>query len=124
MSHGDSTKTTRVSTGCSSLACLHFFFRCLEKKFLIICVVVHFFIRLALATQHIMRILNGLTCKQPRPKIIPVQTAGDSAGKTYSPHCTILHRCGDDTGCCGDSRRTCSPKHQMNVDLYFFVSIL
>lgn len=39
------------------------------------------------------------------------------------PHCTVLHRCTDETGCCRSERQTCAPKRTKNVDLYFYVSM-
>lgn len=42
--------------------------------------------------------------------------------KTYTPHCTILHRCGQETGCCFLDHQTCVMKRQQTVELYFIVS--
>lgn len=72
-----------------------------------------------LASQHAARIYAEASCKIPKLRIIAVQ--GD-ASKTYVPHCTQLHRCGDDTGCCGSDTRTCVPKTLHEIDLYFYVS--
>lgn len=80
-----------------------------------------------------MRISAAVTCRRPRPRVIPVQSATtDSSSsavsslgpntKQYIPHCTILHRCGDDAGCCNSDTRTCVARSQQLVDLYFFVS--
>lgn len=70
------------------------------------------------AIAHASRIHMEARCKIPRPKIIPI---GDPS-KTYLPHCTVLHRCGDDTGCCHTDLSTCVPKRTATVDLYFYVS--
>lgn len=69
-------------------------------------------------TAHISRIYMEAACKIPKPKIIPIV----DASKTYVPHCTILHRCGDDTGCCHTDTLTCVPKRTAVVELYFYVS--
>ena len=58
-------------------------------------------------------------CRWPKPKVIPVQ---NHSAKLYVPHCTILHRCGDDTGCCNTDSRTCIASKTQTVDLYFYVS--
>lgn len=72
------------------------------------------------ATAHISRIYSEAQCNIPRPKIIPIET--EIASKTYVPHCTVLHRCADDTGCCHTDAQTCVPKRTATVDLYFYVS--
>lgn len=79
-----------------------------------------FFIYFAVhnVTAHISRIQTDALCKFPKPKIIPIL----AASKTYFPHCTVLHRCGDDTGCCHTDALTCVPKHTATVVLYFYVS--
>lgn len=59
-------------------------------------------------------------CNIPKPKVIPIV----ATSKTYYPHCTVLHRCGDDTGCCLTDASTCVPKKTATVDLYFYVSLL
>lgn len=58
-------------------------------------------------------------CKIPQPKIVPIR---NDPAKTYYPHCTILHQCGDDTGCCGTDDQTCIARKSHVVELYFYVS--
>lgn len=58
-------------------------------------------------------------CRWPKPKVIPVKA---ELGKTYTPHCTVLHRCGADTGCCIIDKQVCVAKRKQTVDLYFIVS--
>lgn len=60
-------------------------------------------------------------CRWPKPRVIPVPTEVD---RTYTPHCTILHRCGADTGCCNSDSQMCVAKHKESVDLYFIVTTL
>ncbi|XP_055919307.1 uncharacterized protein LOC129951249 [Eupeodes corollae] len=57
-------------------------------------------------------------CRWPHPKVIHVIEASDR----FVPHCTILHRCADDTGCCNDDRKTCVAKSTALVDLYFYIT--
>ncbi|XP_055684504.1 uncharacterized protein LOC129790797 [Lutzomyia longipalpis] len=72
--------------------------------------------------EHISRILQEAECKWPRPKVIPVPN--NDTDKTYAPHCTILHRCGDDTGCCGHEGLVCTARNTTSVELYFHVTKL
>lgn len=74
------------------------------------------------AEMHLQRMNKEAACKLPRAKVISVQSVHPDASRTYIPSCTILHRCGDDTGCC--ERGVCSPKNQKSVELYFHVSTL
>ncbi|XP_049288702.1 uncharacterized protein LOC125766589 isoform X1 [Anopheles funestus] len=70
------------------------------------------------AKKHIHRIEMEGKCKVPRPKIIP---ASNDRTKIFTPHCTILHRCEADTGCCAPTQ-TCAPKSTSEVKLFFYVS--
>lgn len=45
------------------------------------------------------------------------------ASKVFIPHCTILYRCGNDTGCCNTDTQICVEKTFENIDLYFYVNI-
>lgn len=74
----------------------------------------------ALADAHAIRVSSEATCRWPKPRVVVVQ---DDPSKLYSPHCTILHRCGDDTGCCFTNTRTCKARSEQIVVLYFYVSI-
>ncbi|GLV40038.1 PDGF- and VEGF-related factor 3 [Carabus blaptoides fortunei] len=74
------------------------------------------------AVEHAKKINVEGTCKLPRARVIRVQTAYPDAGKAYIPHCTILHRCADDTGCCRSETHTCAPKHTARVELYFYTA--
>lgn len=65
--------------------------------------------------QHIR--LNG-ACKRPQPKLVPI---GNHTSKTYYPHCTLLHRCSDETGCCELDSETCRPATIEMIDQYVFV---
>lgn len=71
------------------------------------------------AQQHYYRVAKEILCENPKPKVIHVQL---DPSKSYVPSCTILHRCGDDTGCCKNTK-TCQAIQKENVDLYFTVTV-
>ncbi|XP_058984678.1 probable serine/threonine-protein kinase DDB_G0280133 [Musca domestica] len=75
----------------------------------------------AFASAHHRRIVKEGSCRIPQPRVERIRR---DSWKIYTPHCTILHRCADDTGCCPTERQTCAPKRTKNVDLYFFVITL
>ncbi|XP_050078999.1 uncharacterized protein LOC126565832 [Anopheles maculipalpis] len=70
------------------------------------------------AMNHLDRMHTEGRCQVPRPKIVP---ASNDRTKIFTPHCTILHRCEDDTGCCMPPL-TCAPKSTAEVKLFFYVS--
>lgn len=72
-----------------------------------------------LAYEHQVRVSREGVCKWPRPKLVQV---GNHSSKTYTPHCTVLHRCSDETGCCHADYKTCQPRFKENVTLYFWVN--
>lgn len=69
---------------------------------------------------HIRRVSQEGSCK-PKLKVIPLE---HHPSKTFNPHCTVLHRCSDDTGCCHADFSTCKPRRVQNVTLPFYVSQL
>ncbi|KAI9586553.1 hypothetical protein GQX74_002400 [Glossina fuscipes] len=71
----------------------------------------------ALASAHHRRIVGEAICRLPQPRVERIRR---DPWKIYTPHCTVLHRCADDTGCCPSERQTCAPKRTKTVDLYFF----
>ncbi|CAD7079418.1 unnamed protein product [Hermetia illucens] len=76
---------------------------------------------LAQANTHINKIHFEASCRWPKPKVEKIQK---DPSKKYFPHCTVLHRCGDDTGCCEDDLKTCVAMRTQAVDLYFTVHLL
>lgn len=70
-----------------------------------------------IVTAHITRVDLEAKCKYPRPRIIRFS----EASKQYIPHCTVLHRCDDDTGCCHSDTQTCVAKKTETVYLHFYV---
>ncbi|KAJ9586906.1 hypothetical protein L9F63_019504, partial [Diploptera punctata] len=72
------------------------------------------------AVQHTLEMNKEGNCKIPRPRVIQVKDVFPHPSKTYIPHCTILHQCTDDTGCCRDESLTCTARKSEPVDLYFY----
>ena len=71
---------------------------------------------------HALRVASEGSCRWPRVKVIPVRDIYSNSTTTYTPHCAILHRCSDDTGCCRSESLTCEAKTTQRVELYFYVS--
>lgn len=74
------------------------------------------------ALQHAIKVSREGSCQWPRPRVIPVRDVYPSPSTTYIPHCVILHRCSDDTGCCRSEALTCVPKHSHRVELSFYTT--
>ncbi|XP_076673344.1 uncharacterized protein LOC143371726 [Andrena cerasifolii] len=74
------------------------------------------------AFQHAIKVSREGSCQWPRPRVIPVRDVYPSPSTTYVPHCAILHRCSDDTGCCRSEALTCVPKHSHRVELSFYAT--
>lgn len=70
-----------------------------------------------MAKSHVAKLRREGNCFVPKPKIV---LASNDPTKQYTPHCTILHRCGDDVGCCPPAQ-TCAASKNSTVELYFFV---
>ncbi|XP_046738701.1 myb-like protein X [Diprion similis] len=75
------------------------------------------------AIDHVRMMNKEGTCRLPRPRVVSVRDVYPSPSKTYKPHCTMLHRCADDTGCCA-SDTTCVPKHIDTIELSFYASVI
>ncbi|XP_071454756.1 uncharacterized protein [Hetaerina americana] len=76
------------------------------------------------AIQHSLKVSREGLCKVPRPKVVQVKDVYPHPAKTYMPHCTILHQCGDDTGCCRDETLSCVPRKTKRIELYFYTATL
>ncbi|XP_043270890.1 uncharacterized protein [Venturia canescens] len=74
------------------------------------------------ALQHARKVSREGSCQWPRARVIPVREVYPSPSTTYIPHCAILHRCSDDTGCCSSEALTCVPKLSHRVELYFYTT--
>ncbi|XP_003424160.1 BUD13 homolog [Nasonia vitripennis] len=73
------------------------------------------------AQSHAIRVAREGSCRWPRAKVIPVLDIYYNSTTNYWPHCVILHRCSDDTGCCRHESFTCEAKHIQRVELAFHV---
>ncbi|KAG5318039.1 TXVE factor, partial [Pseudoatta argentina] len=74
------------------------------------------------ALQHAIKVNKEGSCQWPRARVIPVRDVYPSPSTTYIPHCAILHRCSDDTGCCRSETLTCVPKHSHRIELSFYTT--
>lgn len=71
--------------------------------------------------QHIMKV-QSFTCKEPQPRLLRVEDLFNVTSKDlYTPRATVLHRCGEDTGCCPTQAMSCVPREIDNVTLIFNV---
>jgi hypothetical protein len=71
--------------------------------------------------QHILKV-HRFTCKQPQPRLLPVEDLFNVSSKDlYTPRATVLHRCGEDTGCCPSEDMSCAPLEIDTVTLIFSV---
>ncbi|XP_075153969.1 uncharacterized protein LOC142227364 [Haematobia irritans] len=70
-----------------------------------------------MATEHWQRMIQATKCRKPLPRVIPIS---NNTSKRYEPYATILHRCGEDTGCCGSTASVCTVKRQEIVLVYVF----
>ncbi|XP_077548868.1 snake venom vascular endothelial growth factor toxin HF-like [Haemaphysalis longicornis] len=71
-----------------------------------------------LAREHERRVLQDAPCKFPQQRTICLN---ETSSKKYVPHCTLLHRCAPDTGCCATEEEHCQPKTIKNITLHFLV---
>lgn len=71
--------------------------------------------------QHLDMVTREAPCKFPKPTTICVQDIYPNESKKYTPHCTVVHRCGPDTGCCLTEVEHCQPKSIQVVERYFLV---
>lgn len=79
---------------------------------------------LSKAVQHAVTMGREGQCRVPKPRLIQVKDVYPHPSKTYIPHCTILHQCGDDAGCCKSDTLTCTARKAEQVELYFYTTTL
>lgn len=72
------------------------------------------------ANEHFLRIRTTARCRVPRTRVVHVKEFYSDPSKEYLPRCTILHRCGDDSGCCDSEQYECVPRTMQEVTLYFY----
>lgn len=70
--------------------------------------------------QNIRKLSREGNCRWPKARVIPVRNVYPNPSTTYSPHCVILHKCSDDTGCCNNEQLTCAPIRSHPVEFYFY----
>lgn len=71
--------------------------------------------------QHILKV-QRFTCKQPQPRLFLVEDLFHVSSKDlYTPRATVLHRCGEDTGCCPSEDMSCVSRKEDTVTLIFSV---
>ncbi|KAK8787590.1 hypothetical protein V5799_022634 [Amblyomma americanum] len=72
------------------------------------------------ANEHFLRIRTTARCRVPRTRVVHVKEFYSDPSKEYLPRCTILHRCGDDSGCCDSEQYQCVPRAVQEVALHFY----
>lgn len=77
-------------------------------------------VNMKMANNHILRMRSNAKCQKPVPQVVRVKDYYPDPSREYYPRCTILHRCGDDTGCCEHDAFRCAPSHVQEVTLYFY----
>ncbi|GFR02472.1 vascular endothelial growth factor A [Trichonephila clavata] len=73
-----------------------------------------------LVNNHYLRIRSHARCRKPVPQVIRVKDYYPDPSREYIPRCTILHRCGDFTGCCDSDAFHCVPSAIQEVSLPFY----
>ncbi|XP_064481481.1 uncharacterized protein LOC135394596 [Ornithodoros turicata] len=73
-----------------------------------------------MASEHFLRIRTTARCRLPKTRVVYVKDYYSDPSKEYLPSCTVLHRCGDDTGCCDSEQYKCVPRAIQEVTLYFY----
>lgn len=76
--------------------------------------------KLELARRHYQRVAPQIACALPKPKIFRVGTTS----MPLLPSATVLHRCGENSGCCSVATHKCVAKTKEKVKLYFRVKAL
>ncbi|GAB6024057.1 hypothetical protein CHUAL_014228 [Chamberlinius hualienensis] len=72
------------------------------------------------ANEHYLKVYNHARCKVPKWRVVKVKDFYPDPSKEYLPSCTLLHRCGDDSGCCESDTMQCVAKKRDLVELYFY----
>lgn len=73
-----------------------------------------------LAFEHALKMKKQAKCELPKPTVVYMNQDKEQV-KIYMPRATILHRCGQNTGCCERESEHCVAVEQEQVNLYFFV---
>ncbi|XP_027217983.2 uncharacterized protein [Penaeus vannamei] len=74
-----------------------------------------------LASENVRWVKDNGKCEVPLQRCVKVTSQHGGARYKYWPRCALLHRCGDDAGCCIAPGHSCSVESAENVDLFFYV---
>ncbi|XP_053630844.2 uncharacterized protein [Cherax quadricarinatus] len=75
-----------------------------------------------LASQYARWVTTNGKCQTPLRRCVEVTSQDQqSATLRYWPRCALLHRCGEDAGCCNSADMTCATADSEKVNLYFYV---
>ncbi|CAL1263012.1 unnamed protein product [Larinioides sclopetarius] len=69
---------------------------------------------------HFLKVRVDGKCRDPKPQVIRIKDYHPDPSKEYIPRCTILHRCGDFSGCCDTAAFHCVPRAFQEVSLPFY----
>lgn len=72
------------------------------------------------ANEHYLKVHTQARCKYPKARVVKVKDYYPDPTKGYLPSCTILHKCGDDIGCCDSDSMQCVARKQDIIELYFY----
>jgi hypothetical protein len=75
----------------------------------------------ARAAKHFAKVLKEVKCSQPFPRVVKMSDLIGNSRKTFLPRCTLLHFCGEETGCCQQENQRCVSAKTEQVTLYFWV---
>ncbi|KAK4310161.1 hypothetical protein Pmani_018249 [Petrolisthes manimaculis] len=73
-----------------------------------------------MATENAKWVKTEGKCQVPQRRCEMVTSEQHPPGSVFWPHCALLHRCDEGTGCCL-AHKTCSPADTENVQMYFYV---
>lgn len=73
-----------------------------------------------LATQNAQRVKNEGRCEVPQQRCEAIRSPLHPADTIFLPRCALLHRCGEDTGCCLSDDNVCAPVETETVQLFFY----
>ncbi|KAH9365194.1 hypothetical protein HPB48_012850 [Haemaphysalis longicornis] len=74
-----------------------------------------------LAREHERMVLGEARCKFPQQRTVCVPDVYPNDRKLYLPHCTLVHRCAPDAGCCVHPDEHCQPKTIETIERTFLV---
>src|SRR5687767_11987007 len=72
------------------------------------------------AQEHFAQVLAEAKCSKPFPRVVKISDIVRNPQKKFVPRCTLLHFCGEETGCCHHENQQCVAKTQEQVIKYFW----